>query len=103
MDVVNQGQVVEVIEPVDTARNKIGTNGAWVQVRSPNGVEGFTAAWLYSIADLTPPASDPAAVPAELPPLDANTDPASLNVLPVRRMSRQRRQPSRLWKTASRR
>lgn len=83
MDVVNRGQAVEVIEPVERARTKIGVNGSWVQVRSLNGVEGYTAAWLYTIADLTPPSSADPAAQVELPPLDATTDPAALNVLPA--------------------
>jgi hypothetical protein len=45
----NIGHRLEVIDPVDEAKPKIGVNGQWIKVRTENGVEGFTAAWMYKI------------------------------------------------------
>ncbi len=50
--VVYQGEVVQVIEPVDTARAKIGVPETWVEVRTVEGREGYTAAWLYTIEEV---------------------------------------------------
>ena len=55
LDVTQPGEVIQIIEPIPGAADKIGVNGEWIQVRSADGVEGYTAAWLYVVADVTPP------------------------------------------------
>jgi cellulose synthase/poly-beta-1,6-N-acetylglucosamine synthase-like glycosyltransferase/uncharacterized protein YgiM (DUF1202 family) len=55
LDVTQPGEVIQVIDPIPEAADKIGVNGEWIQVRSADGVEGYTAAWLYVVADVTPP------------------------------------------------
>ncbi|NLX10014.1 MAG: glycosyltransferase [Chloroflexi bacterium] len=63
------GEMLEVIEPVDAAVDKIGQDGEWVQVRTLEGVEGYTAAWLYTIAELVLPEA-----PVGIPPLGGTPD-----------------------------
>ncbi len=45
------GEIVEVIEARDEALGKIGKNNEWVQVRTKDNEEGYTAAWLYRIQE----------------------------------------------------
>ncbi len=48
---LSQGDVVEVIEPRAIALEKIGVQDEWLQIRTPSGAEGYTAAWYYTIAE----------------------------------------------------
>ena len=43
--------MVEVIEERTTALEKIGMQDEWLQIRTPSGAEGYTAAWYYVIAE----------------------------------------------------
>ncbi len=63
VEVVNLGEVVQVLEPVSTAQAKIGKSGQWVQILTPEGKEGYTAAWLYAVDNLV--VSPVTAVPAD--------------------------------------
>lgn len=47
---LSQGDVVEVIEPRAAALDKIGAEDEWLHIRTPAGVEGYTAAWYYTLA-----------------------------------------------------
>ena len=59
IDLVNLGEVIQVLEPAATAQSKIGQNGQWVQVLTVEGTEGYTAAWLYAVEELvTPPVTE---------------------------------------------
>ena len=48
---LSQGDVVEVIEERASALEKIGMQDEWLQIRTPSGAEGYTAAWYYVIAE----------------------------------------------------
>ncbi len=52
---LSQGDVVEVIESPPLAMEKIGVQDEWLQIRTPSGTEGFTAAWFYTLADSPEP------------------------------------------------
>jgi cellulose synthase/poly-beta-1,6-N-acetylglucosamine synthase-like glycosyltransferase len=51
LDAVSPGTDVLVIEPVESALEKIGLVGEWVLVRTKDGVEGYTAADLYTVVN----------------------------------------------------
>ena len=57
--------------------SQIGAINQWVRVRTPQGQEGFAAAWyLEKVADSTPapaPSAEPAPVPVSEPPVDTST------------------------------
>jgi uncharacterized protein YkwD len=55
------GTTLDVIEPTNTAKAKIGQPGQWLKVRTPDGKEGFAAAWYLSLpgASPTPAPSSP--------------------------------------------
>jgi O-acetyl-ADP-ribose deacetylase (regulator of RNase III) len=42
---VADGTILDVLEDPDRAEAKIGVQGQWLQVRTPDGVEGYVAAW----------------------------------------------------------
>lgn len=48
---VNTIDVLEVIEPAEAARAKIGVEGQWLNVRTMNGLEGYSAAQFYKLYD----------------------------------------------------
>ncbi len=48
--VVDQGEWVEVLEASDDAARKLTETASWVEIRTQDGIEGFTAAWLYEVA-----------------------------------------------------
>jgi len=48
--VVNPGDRLEALEPWETAFAKLGQNGKWIQIRTPDDVEGWTAAWYLKLA-----------------------------------------------------
>ncbi len=41
----NHGAVLEALEPEAAVQAKIGQEGQWLRVRTPEGVEGYAAAW----------------------------------------------------------
>ncbi|GAB4487831.1 MAG: hypothetical protein Fur0016_05420 [Anaerolineales bacterium] len=64
---------LKVIEAEATARPKVGVFDQWLRVRTPQGVEGYCAAWFVetapaaSPAPLTPPAPEPSPEPEPVP------------------------------------
>ena len=62
---------VEVIEPVDQALSKIDAADGWIMVRTTEGIEGYTAAWLYDLAS-GPTANTANANEAALVPITTN-------------------------------
>jgi hypothetical protein len=54
-----------VIEPDAAAQSKIGQQGAWLQVQTPDGQSGYAAAWYLKLIDV-PPVEMPAPVSATL-------------------------------------
>jgi hypothetical protein len=39
------GTALQALEPGDTVRSKVGQQGEWLQVQTPTGVTGYSAAW----------------------------------------------------------
>jgi hypothetical protein len=64
---INVGQVVEVLEPDEQVRAKIGVEGQWLHIRTSDGLEGYTAAWYYRIYDPDAPVPEPEPVPLPTP------------------------------------
>ncbi len=56
---VDKGDILEVIEPTDDARPKIGKNGEWLQIRTLYGVEGYSAGQFYELYTGDEPTSIP--------------------------------------------
>lgn len=52
---LSQGDVVEVTESPSLTLEKIGVQDEWLHIRTPSGAEGYTAAWLYVLADSPEP------------------------------------------------
>lgn len=48
------GATLDVLEPLSTARGKIGQMGQWLKIRTPDGKEGFAAAWYMSLPGARP-------------------------------------------------
>ena len=75
---VPAGTQLALLEP--DGASKIGGINQWVRVRTPQGQEGFAAAWyLESVLDTTPapiPAGEPAPVPVSEPPVTMPETPA---------------------------
>lgn len=73
---------LKVIEAEATARPKVGVFDQWLRVRTPQGVEGYCAAWfvettpVVSPAPVTPPAPEP-----ETPPQPEPTPPQPAPVI----------------------
>ena len=64
----NDKSTLDVLEPANTARAKVGKMGQWLKVRTPDGKEGFAAAWYLSLPGASPaPAPLPGASPAPAP------------------------------------
>lgn len=59
---VGTTDVLEVIEPIDAARKKIGVSGEWINIRTQTGLTGFTAAQF--LQEYTGPFPIPAPMPA---------------------------------------
>ena len=103
LDSISRGDVAEVLEDRDTALPKVGAQDEWLQLRSPGGVEGYSAAWFLEIyeEDVARPAPspDPSAhrptPPTPLPPLPLpDSEPAAqLFVTPTAESVRVRAQP----------
>ncbi|MBN1287848.1 MAG: SH3 domain-containing protein, partial [Anaerolineae bacterium] len=76
--VVDPGDVLAVLEDESSARAKLGQDGQWINVRTPSGAVGYSAAWYLAVveADAPPPVSPPTPpAPEEIP--------ASLTVTPT--------------------
>ncbi|MBZ0294119.1 MAG: SH3 domain-containing protein [Anaerolineae bacterium] len=48
---VVKGTVMEALEPMATAVAKVGVEGQWLQVRTPEDVTGYAAAWYLTLGD----------------------------------------------------
>ena len=85
------GDIAEVIEPIEAARNKIGMHGQWLHIRTADGAEGYTAAWFYTIyeEDTAEPEPTPLPEPEPEPP----TDPRILYITPTDDRIRVRSRP----------
>ncbi|MEP6988830.1 MAG: hypothetical protein ABI970_24730, partial [Chloroflexota bacterium] len=59
---VGTSDVLEVIEPIDAARKKIGVNGEWINVKTQTGISGFSAGQF--LQEYTGPFPIPAPAPA---------------------------------------
>jgi hypothetical protein len=69
--VVNVPAGTELLLTEANAESKVGVQGQWVRVRTPQGQEGFAAAWyLEKVAAVTSPVVTP---PAQSPVNDAPT------------------------------
>ncbi len=94
LGLVSQGHILEVIEKAAAALPKIGVQNEWLQVRTPDGTEGFVAAWFftkYEPADSEPePAPAPAPTPAP-PPAPTPEDP--VRITPIEDRIRVRAHP----------
>jgi len=42
---VDDGVVLEALEPEEDVQAKVGQEGRWLRVRTPEGIEGYVAAW----------------------------------------------------------
>ncbi len=49
---VDDGAILEALEPEADVQAKVGQQGQWLQVRTPDGTEGYTAAWYLAKASL---------------------------------------------------
>lgn len=74
LEVVPAGTQLILLELDGTS--KIGAINQWVRVRTPNGQEGFAAAWyLEAVAETPPtPVTEPAPTPVEEPPKEEKQD-----------------------------
>ncbi|MBN1680483.1 MAG: glycosyltransferase [Anaerolineae bacterium] len=78
---LQNGDVVAVIEPLDGAVDKLGVEGQWLLIRTPDGAEGYTAAWLYNVSEGAPPDDGPGDTP-DPPPGDDPTAAAPVDEQP---------------------
>jgi len=65
------GATLDVLEPANTAKAKVGQVGQWLEIRTPDGKEGFAAAWYLILPGASPaPKAQPGVSPAptSLPP-----------------------------------
>jgi uncharacterized protein YkwD len=46
--------MLDVIETAEAARAKVGQQGQWLQIRTPDGKEGFVAAWYVRLPGASP-------------------------------------------------
>ena len=62
--------------------SKIGAVNQWVRVRTPQGMEGFAAAWYLEGVPEAPPApvTEPAPTPIEVPPISPPETPSTPSV-----------------------
>jgi uncharacterized protein YgiM (DUF1202 family) len=77
----------KVLEADATAGAKVGQNNIWLPVKSPDGTDGYVAAWLVSKTKNTavPPAGTaptPVAVPKDAPVVKTNVDALKLRSRP---------------------
>ncbi len=71
------GTVLQALESADTVRAKVGQQGQWLQVQTPDGVTGYCAAWYVKLADATPV---PASAPTQGPTTPVRASYGSLSV-----------------------
>ena len=56
IDQMPDGATLKALEPPAEVRRKIGQHGAWLQVQTPAGEEGYTAAWYLKLEKTSAPA-----------------------------------------------
>jgi len=71
------GTVFQVLESADAVQAKVGQQGQWLQVQTPDGVTGYCAAWYVKLAGAAPV---PAPVPTQGPTTPVSTSYGSLSV-----------------------
>ncbi len=57
---VDDGEVLQALEPQADVQSKVGRQGQWLYIRTPQGVEGYIAAWytrIYEESGVTGPVS----------------------------------------------
>lgn len=69
------GTYLKVIEDEETAQAKLGVTGQWLQVRDPQGVEGYVAAWYVDPVVSTLPNPNPDPIPDPAPDPEPDPDP----------------------------
>jgi SH3-like domain-containing protein len=52
---VNDGAVLEALEPETNVGMKVGREGQWLRIRTPDGIEGYVAAWYLRLTAHRPP------------------------------------------------
>lgn len=78
---------LKVIEAEDTARPKVGVFDQWLRIRTPQGIEGYCAAWFVETAPVVspPPVAAPAPEPAPEPEPDSTPlEPAPVSINRIR-------------------
>lgn len=65
------GTRLRVLEPENVARPKVGIFNQWIQVRDPDGREGYVAAWFVELAPALAPAPEPVTPEEPTPPQPA--------------------------------
>jgi hypothetical protein len=48
---VNDGDVLEALEPAETVEARVGQPGQWLHIRTPSGIEGYAAAWYLALRE----------------------------------------------------
>jgi len=71
------GTVLRTLESADTVQAKVGQQGQWLQVQTPDGVAGYCAAWYVKLADARPV---PAPTPTQGPTTPVSVSYGSLSV-----------------------
>ncbi len=51
---VNDQATLDALETQDAVRQKVGQQGAWLKVQTPDGQIGYAAAWYLKLADVSP-------------------------------------------------
>jgi len=82
---VSHGTVLRALEPAEAVQAKIGQQGQWLQVQTPEGVTGYCAAWYLELAEPAPapapgPVPAPPPTPTPQPPTPVSTSFGSLSV-----------------------
>jgi hypothetical protein len=79
---VNDGDVLEALDPVAVVKARVGQPGQWLHVRTPGGVEGYAAAWYLALYEEPAPVPEP--VPSPAPTLEVEVVSPVLGYLNVR-------------------
>ena len=74
----------KVLESDSAANSKIGQQNQWLAVQAPDGVQGYTAAWLLSKTKSTAAASTTPATPAPAASTSSTTSPSSTGTATVK-------------------
>jgi len=55
---IYKDQLIDCMESAELTRSKIGVKSEWIKIRTADGVEGYTAAWLLVVESGLPPLED---------------------------------------------